>query len=170
MDTVRDKSGVLVGVLALLILLVWGLSEQDLFGVVSVEAATPELSEPGGYYDRDVHLALSLPRGVDGQIYFTLDGRIPTTENGTLYTRPLHLSVEETAVTILRARIIAPGQAPGPVVSASYFVGVPATLPLVSLVVEPEALWNADSGIYANPLQKGAEWERTAVVRRIWSA
>jgi hypothetical protein len=52
----------------------------------------------------------------------------------------------------------------GPVVSASYFMNVPATLPMISLVVDPDDLWEHERGIDANPYQRGIDWERAADV------
>jgi hypothetical protein len=50
------------------------------------------------------------------------------------------------------------------VVSASYFVGVPAQLPMISLIVDPSDLWDPERGIYANPYERGDAWERPADV------
>jgi spore coat protein CotH len=43
-------------------------------------------------------------------------------------------------------------------------MGVQSTLPLVSLAIDPDDLWDEATGIYVNPLQKGIDWERTAVL------
>jgi len=67
-------------------------------------------------------------------------------------------------VTVIRARAVLPGDQLGPVVSASYFVGVPAELPMISLIVDPGDLWDPERGIYANPFERGDAWERPADV------
>ena len=41
------------------------------------------------------------------------------------------------------------------------------SLPTVSLVLAPDDLWNEDSGIYANPVQEGADWERPGSIELI---
>jgi hypothetical protein len=125
----------------------------------AASAPEPILSLPGGYYDRDIQLEISAPTP-EAHVIFTLDGRVPTHDAGTVYTRPILMSATTPAVTVVRARAVLPGGALGPVVSASYFVGLPATLPLLSLIVEPGDLWDAERGIYANPLEKGRAWER----------
>jgi hypothetical protein len=136
-----------------------------------VEAASglaPTFSLPGGTYDRDIRLEI-LPsppgrgaggEGEQGDVIFTLDGRLPTRATGVTYTQPIHMSAATPAVTVVRARAVLPGGRLGPVASASYFVGVPATLPMMSLIVDPDDLWDSERGIYANPRQRGDAWER----------
>jgi hypothetical protein len=135
-----------------------------------VEASStlePAFSQPGGTYDRDIQLRISAPNPGDGKrsdVLFTLDGSVPTHASGAVYTHPIHLSAATPAVTVVRARAVLPGGKLGPVVSASYFVGVPATLPMMSLIVDPDDLWDTERGIYANPLETGQAWERPADV------
>lgn len=128
----------------------------------TVEAGSvlePVFSLPGGYYERDIRLKISPPHP-NAEVIFTVDGSIPTPSNGTVYTQPVRLSTASPAVTVVRARVSMPGTRLGPVVSASYFVGVPATLPMMSLVIDPEDLWGSEHGMYANSRQRGREWER----------
>jgi hypothetical protein len=130
-------------------------------------AATPTLeplfSPPGGYYEQDVQVAIRCSHP-DTAILFTLDGSVPTQATGTRYARPLWLDAGAPAVVVVRARAVLPNGELGPVRSASYFVGVPATLPMVSLVVDPDDLWSDERGIYANPRERGSAWERPADV------
>ncbi len=132
--------------------------------VQPVATLSPVFFPPGGYYDRSVQLTLTLPGTNDGamshRILFTTDGSVPTTTVGTTYTHPIHLSAATSAVTVIRARAVLPDATLGPVVSASYFVGVQATLPMLSLIVDPADLWDPDSGLYTNPYMRGDVWER----------
>lgn len=121
----------------------------------------PLFSRPGGYYEGDFLLEITAPP--NATVFFTLDGRIPTAASGTLYTQPILLS-RETAVTVVRARTILYNAEPGPVVTATYFIGVQSSLPLLSLVADPDDLFHPQTGIYANPTNRGPEWERTAVI------
>ncbi len=116
----------------------------------------PTFSLPGGYYERDVRLKIS------GQhdVIFTIDGSVPTLTVGAPYTRPILMSAHTPAVTTIRARFVLADGTLGPVASASYFVGVPASLPLLSLIVDPDDFWDYERGIYANYDEKGVEWER----------
>ncbi len=122
-------------------------------------ALTPILSPPGGYYDHNVELVLTPPEsGMD--VIFTVDGSVPTYTVGTPYTQALHMNVNSPAVTIIRARAVLSNSTLGPVVSASYFVGVQAKLPMLSLIMDPDDLWDPDTGLYTNPYMRGDAWER----------
>jgi len=122
---------------------------------------TATLSPPGGYYERDVRVEISAPgTGEQNDVIFTMDGSVPTLAAATTYTQPIRLSAETPAVTVIRARAVLPGGELGPVVSASYFVGVSATLPMMSLIVDPDDLWDPGRGIYVNPTERGDAWER----------
>jgi hypothetical protein len=127
----------------------------------AASATTPTFSIPGGYYDRDILLEIDAPPS-SSHVLFTVDGSVPTPANGSIYWRPVHLGAP--AVTVVRARAVFPDGRLGPVVGVSYFVGVQAVLPLMSLIVDPADLWDAEGGIYANPQERGAEWERPADV------
>jgi hypothetical protein len=123
----------------------------------AASAMVPVFSVPGGYYDHDILLEIDAPPS-SSRVIFTVDGSLPTRANGSVYVRPIRLGAP--AVTVVRARAVFPDGRLGPVVSASYFVGVQATLPLVSLIVDPDDLWDAENGIYANPSERGEAWER----------
>ena len=75
-------------------------------------------------------------------------------------TQPIHLSGTTPAVTVVRARAILPDGELGPVFSESYFVSVRATLPLLSLIIDPDDLWDPERGIYINYEGRGDVWER----------
>lgn len=125
----------------------------------SAKEPTPAFSAPGGYYDHDLRLELNA--GEPGAaVVFTLDGRAPTMTVGAVYTQPIRLSADAAGVTVVRARGVSADGAWGPVVSASYVMGLKATLPVMSLIVEPDDLWGAERGIYANPEARGVAWER----------
>ncbi|MCP4537079.1 MAG: hypothetical protein GY832_08020 [Chloroflexi bacterium] len=132
----------------------------------SVEAGpllTPVFSIPSGYYDQDIQLTISIPNS-HAQVIFTADGSLPTHTVGTVYGRPIHLSTATPAVTVIRARAVLPDGELGPVVSASYFVGVPAKLPMISLIIDPSDLWDVERGIYVNFDGRGNDWERAVDV------
>ena len=122
-------------------------------------AQTPVFSPRAGYYNQDVQVTIDGP-GSGAEVLFTVDGSVPTHTVGEVYTRPIRLSAVASAVTIIRARAMLRDGELGPVASASYLVGIPAKLPMMSLVVDPSDLWDEDRGIYRNPLERGREWER----------
>ncbi len=119
----------------------------------------PGFSIPGGYYGQDIQLVISAPNP-NVRVIFTVDGSLPTHTTGTVYEHPIHLSAAAPAVTVIRARIALPGGELGPVASASYFVGVQAKLPILSLIIDPSDLWDTERGIYVNFDGRGSDWER----------
>lgn len=92
-------------------------------------------------------------------VVFTTDGTVPTATVGTLYDHPLRLDPALPGVVVLRARQFLDG-VPGPVTTTAYVVGIPHTLPILSVVADPPDLWDPGGGILANPGGRGAEWER----------
>ena len=81
----------------------------------------------------------------EGLIYYTLDGSRPSSQTN-LYTTPI--SIENT--TVLKARAYNPNKLPGKIMVSTYFIDEQNYLPTISLVAEPETLWDQDIGIYLN--------------------
>ena len=79
-----------------------------------------------------------------GEIYYTTDGSVPT-EESFRYTAPITLS--ET--TVLRSVCLEEEKLPGDIYTATFVVGDTHTLPVVSLVTDPEGLWGVN-GVYRN--------------------
>lgn len=125
----------------------------------AIFSAVPVFSPPGGCYDRDVELELDAPYH-GGAVLFTTDGSVPRHETGTVYARSIRLSAQMPAVTVVRARAILPNGDLGPVASASYWVGIQASLPMMSLIVDPQDLWDPEQGLYVKATQRGDVWER----------
>lgn len=108
-------------------------------GKVEMSAAPSALTAQGSYASSvDVTLSGS------GTVYYTTDCTAPT-DASTPYTGPIRL--EKT--TVLRAVCYEPGKLPSEVVDLTYVVGGGHSLPVVSLVAEPEDLWSEETGIYA---------------------
>ncbi|MCI0397548.1 MAG: CotH kinase family protein [Chloroflexi bacterium] len=137
----------------------WLAARPSLAAGVVVEA--PRFSHPGGYYAGDLSLAIQASQP-GATILFSTDGSLPTLESGQVYTQPLHLSAAAPIVTVVRARTILPDGELGEVATASYLMGVEATLPLVSLIIDPADWQGPERGIFANANEKGPEWERPA--------
>lgn len=75
----------------------------------------PAFSMPGGFYNQAFELELSVAQ--EGlQIYYTIDGSLPTKEQGQLYTDPLEI----TTTSVVRALCIAGDERVSPSVSSSY--------------------------------------------------
>ncbi|MDP7036896.1 MAG: CotH kinase family protein, partial [Candidatus Marinimicrobia bacterium] len=111
---------------------------------------TPEISQQGGFYLGPVIVTLSIESD-NYQIYYTLDGSIPT-EASSLYSQPI--SIQSTKV--IRAAVIDNECFPGEVITHSYFINEESNLPVVSLTTDPYNLWDDEYGIYV--LGNDAEW------------
>lgn len=131
-------------------------------------SSVPTPSVEGGIYDGIETLSVSFSS--EGTVYYTLDGSVPT-ESSAVYNSPL--TVDSTAV--IRAVSKEDGKYPSPVITESYIVNENHTLPVVSLVSDPEGLWSEQTGICfrGEPDEKGAysksaniwqDWERSCNV------
>ena len=108
-------------------------------------ASVPAFSQPGGQYKEPLQITIATPE--NSQVYYTLDGAIPTQESGVLYQPGDVISV--TRVTVLRARTFDPtGRLqPSDTITQTYLVNLYHTLPVVSLVTDPNELWNEETGM-----------------------
>lgn len=159
-------------------------------------------SVPGGFYAQPVEVALTAPQGM--AVHYTIDGTFPTAQSA-LYAGPLKLSpalysprnlflmpdagVDEwnppsdvSRVILLRAAAFDEhGVRHGDVETRTFLVKSlmdwKPQLPVLSIAVEPGALFDPDSGIFSpegfdseqsyttgNFNQHGREWERLAHV------
>ena len=126
-----------------------------------------QFSPPSGPYSQAIDVRLS-SADPGTEIYFTTDGSLPTAESGTLYSIPIHITAGEPRVVALRARELLPAASLtgtgewGPASGATYFMNMDTSLPLLSLTIDPQDLWDEETGIFANPLYYGLDWERPA--------
>ena len=104
-------------------------------------AQQPVLSLEGGLYEGIITVELSCEDG--GVIRYTLDGSIPTADNSEIYTEPLTFS----STTVLRARNFLPNRQPSSIATASYIMNTYYTLNVVSIVMDPDELWNSETGL-----------------------
>ena len=121
--------------------------------------APPVVVTPrSGRFTSPVTVQLAAP-AAESTVYYTLDGADPTVE-GQAYTAPVVL--EQT--TVLRAVALRDGVPVSAVTTATYLVGEPQALPIMSLVTNPAYLWDAATGIATNPQQRGRRRERPVTV------
>jgi hypothetical protein len=132
---------------------------RDLVWETAVDSLVVEFSHPTGVYEQAITLRLTTDYP-DAQILFTTDGSLPLPDSATVYSRPLPLPADPKNVAAIRARAVAPDGAMGPVATASYWMGVEATIPMISLLIDPADLWDPAEGIMVNFLGYGREWER----------
>lgn len=92
-----------------------------------------------------VSLCLPADAPASAIIRYTLDGSEPTLTNGYTYATPLMFS----STTVVRARTFSEGYASAPSATQSYiFLGRKVTLPVVSIVTNPEHFYSSQEGIY----------------------
>ena len=104
-------------------------------------AATPAVSVPSGLYEGTV--TVEMDNGGEGTIRYTLDGSVPTADNSAVYTGPITVKTD----TVIRARNFTPGLQPSAVVSRSYIMNKYYTLDVVSIIMDPDELWNSETGL-----------------------
>lgn len=101
------------------------------------------ISLESGFFTTPQSVTLSSP---GAQVRYTLDGSNPG-PTSPAYSAPLEIS----STTILRARAFATGKPQGPIETRTYFFGeTPPTVPVVSLVADPNTLFGSRIGIYYN--------------------
>lgn len=105
---------------------------------------TPAFSMPGGEYKSSIQLSISIPENSD--VYYTTDGSIPTKENGTLYQGDIF---EIKTVKVIRARAFDRSGMlqPSEIITQTYLLNLYHAFPIVSLVTDPDVLWNDETGM-----------------------
>lgn len=127
-------------------------------------APKPVPDVPGGIYTRTLEVSITVPEGT--RVKYTLDGSIPDDEKGEWYEGPFTIS--DSAV--LRARGYREGLKPSEAVTATYLMNVYHLLPVISLVTDPNNLYNGVNGILdvgteedfsRVPFDDAIYWEKT---------
>lgn len=105
-------------------------------------AEKPSFSvEPGLYY-ATTYVEISIPEGT--QVFYTTDSTTPTQNSNPYHGERLELNF----TTVLRARAYATGSVkPSDTLTGTFFVNAYHTLPVVSVVTEPDNLWNKEHGM-----------------------
>ncbi len=106
--------------------------------------AVPAFSQPGGSYKGALQVTIDVPK--NATVYYTLDGTIPT-ESAARYDEGYAFSFR--GVTVLRARAfdLSGRLQPSEIVTQTYRLNLYHTLPVVSLVTNPDELWNEETGM-----------------------
>ncbi|MBR0025619.1 MAG: lamin tail domain-containing protein, partial [Clostridia bacterium] len=106
---------------------------------------TPVLVTTPGIFDSEITVELSAAEGET--IHYTLDATDPTASSA-VYTGPITVSKN----TVVRAISVKENYITGYSASGTYLFttdGVDHALPVVTLVTDPDNLWNNQTGIYA---------------------
>ena len=118
--------------------------------VFSARVDRPDFSQPGGFYSGTMSLEItSQTKGAE--IYYTMDGSVPTPENGTLYTAAITLEpIDEKTGPVVRAKAYLDGLIPSKVESATYLIDQDEaleTLPAVTLIGDAENTFYKPNGV-----------------------
>ena len=107
-------------------------------------ASTPSFSLNGGLYKGSVQVTITAAEGT--VVYYTTDGSEPG-QDDTVYNAGDVL--EFSRVTPLRARAFDPSGMlqPSVTITQTYFLNVYHTLPVVSIITDPDTLWNPETGM-----------------------
>ncbi len=106
----------------------------------SAQLSKPVCTPEGGLYSGEQTIILSSEAGTN--IYFTLDGSSPTPES-QLYTDPIQLQ----GTTVIRARAFKNNKLPSNILTHSFIINEPSTLPVISISTPPEFLFDEEIGI-----------------------
>ena len=99
-----------------------------------------EFSLKGGFYDENLLLSLFCP---GAKIYYTTDGSLPN-RRSKLYSRPI--PIDKT--TVVQAIAYQSGRK-SKIKGNTYFINeLPSTFPVISLGVDPEVLFDSETGLY----------------------
>ena len=141
-----------------------GYANPDIYLTGKTEG--PMFSIPGGFYSgsQSVQLFTADP---SIQLHYTIDGRIPEAAD-PLYDQPIHVDT----TTALRVRGFQNGNLPSDPITQTYFIDEEINLPFVSIVTDPDNLFDDESGIYVigtngvpgyctdKPMNLNRDWER----------
>ncbi len=108
-------------------------------------AAKPAFTEEPGLYYSTVYTGFTAPEGLS--IHYTTDGSVPTLDS-PIYQGEI---IEMNFTGILRARAFSsdPLVYASEILSGTFFVNAYHTLPVFSLITDPELLWNETDGMLA---------------------
>lgn len=102
----------------------------------------PQFNLPGGIYPQAQKIKLT-PSSPGDTIFYTVDGSEPT-KTSAIYMSEIAL----TGSQVIRAKVLKSGMLPGKTVTNSYIVGSIKKNPVVSISMNPNDLWDYNTGIY----------------------
>ena len=116
---------------------------------------TITFSHQEGVYGASIDVVLT---GTEpgASVHYTTDGA-PPTSNSSVYTGALHLSSSK----VVRAILYKNGEKASAIFTRTYIVDENPKLPVLSLALDPDDLWDENTGIYKNFEGRGDAWERS---------
>ena len=105
-------------------------------------AEKPSFSTEPGLYYATTYVEITIPEGT--QVFYTTDCTTPTQNSNPYHGERLELNFS----TVIRARAFATGNIkPSDTLTGTFFINAYHTLPIVSVVTEPDNLWNKETGM-----------------------
>ncbi len=112
-------------------------------GTILPVVETPQVSEEKDFHETPFQLSLNCDTP-EAMIFYTKDGTPPTAENGILYTTPIEINQSTT----IRARSFLEGFRSSEMLTKTYFYQVEHDFPILSLVTDPDHLYDWEEGIF----------------------
>ncbi len=100
------------------------------------------LISPSGFYQDSVLIQITQPDPAL-KAYYTLDGSLPDT-NSYRYESAFYID----SSLVFRIQYFSDSLLDGPISNYSYFINDSSTLEVVSIITDPENLWDDETGIY----------------------
>ncbi len=110
-------------------------------------AEQPQLTVPGGMHDQGLKIGFTLPE--NATVYYTTDGSDPSPSNGIAYTGQ-EIELNFTTVIRVKAYPLAANYKASATTSTTYFINTFHEVPVVSLIMDPDQLWNEEYGMLAD--------------------
>ena len=105
-------------------------------------ADKPAFTIEPGLYDGTTYVEITIPEGT--QVFYTTDSTTPTQNSNPYHGERLELNF----TTVIRARAYAAGnKKPSDTLTGTYFINTHHTLPVASIVTDPDNLWNQERGM-----------------------
>ncbi|MBR2054917.1 MAG: lamin tail domain-containing protein, partial [Clostridia bacterium] len=128
-------------------------------------SARPTFSQPSGLYHGNITVTIDVPANTT--VRYTLDGSIPTIDNGFIYYPGCPDLTDFSDTKVVRARAFQAGMQPSETVTVSYIVNKYHQMDVVSLVCDPFELWDEKTGLLSDaPDLKYYDDPSTAVVNK----
>lgn len=102
----------------------------------------PKVIKKSGFYPKKIYVDIIAKDS--SKIYYTLDGKEPVINSALKYEGPI--LIDSTAV--LKARVIEKNKVWSEVVNCSFFIKEKSGLPVISISIDPNKLYNISDGIF----------------------
>lgn len=127
------------------------------------ENPVPQFFPEAGFYSGPVEVSLTISGNESATIRYTLDGSTPGSDS-PIFPRTLEIHTSST----LKVRAFSSDLMPSDVVAKTYLIGVNTQLPVFSISMDPDFLWDAETGIYVDGSNFNGERETRNSCQTDW--